>query len=140
MHEGTLNYEIRLLRNVMNHNSRKSNIPLSNHSTTSIQQNSHDIKETKNCLLKGSTVFRKTKCEVTCSNTSSLSHKQKQMSRLKVRTEKSAIILGLIVVLFIFTHCYRIALKIYEVALPSSNTTKHFQVCFALKRYTITNS
>ena len=135
MHEGTLNHEIRLLRKVMNHNSTKSNFPLSNHSTTSIQQNAHKIKETKNCLRKEKTVFRRTKSEETCSNT--CSHKQRQISRLKVRTEKSAIILGLIVVLFIFTHCYRIALKIYEVALPSSNTTEHFQVCFALRRYTV---
>ena len=121
----------------MNQNSKKSKLPLSNHSSVLIQQNSHKIKETKNCRSKGKTVFKRTKSEETCSNTSSLSHKQLQMSRLKVRTEKSAIILGLIVVLFIFTHCYRIALKIYEVALPNSNTTEHFQVCFALKRYKI---
>ena len=60
---------------------------------------------------------------------------RQQLSRLKVRTEKSATILGLIVVLFIFTHCYRMALKVYEVALPSLNTTEHFKTCFILKRY-----
>ena len=121
----------------MNQNSRKSKFPLSNHSSSLLQQNSDKTKEMKNCPIKAKKVFRRTKSEETCSNTSSSSHKQLQMSRLKVRTEKSAIILGLIVVLFIFTHCYRIAMKIYEVALPSSNTTEHFQVCFALRRYTI---
>ena len=133
-HEEILNNEIRLLRKVMNQNSRKSNFPLSNPSPTLIRQNSQKTNEMKNCLIKGKTVFRRAKSEEACSNNSSLSHNQLQMSRLKVRTEKSAIILGLIVVLFIFTHCYRIAMKIYEVALPSSNTTEHFQVCFALRR------
>ena len=60
---------------------------------------------------------------------------QQQLSRLKVRTEKSAAILGLIVILFIFTHCYRMALKVYEVALPNQNTIEHFKTCFILKRY-----
>ena len=60
---------------------------------------------------------------------------RQQLSRLKVRTEKSAAILGLIVILFIFTHCYRMALKVYEVALPNQNTIEHFKTCFILKRY-----
>ena len=64
---------------------------------------------------------------------------RQQLSRLKVRTEKSAAILGLIVILFIFTHCYRMALKVYEVALPSQNTIEHFKTCFILKRLSFYN-
>ena len=139
MHEGTLDDEIRLLRKVIQHNSRKSNFPLSNHSPTYIEQNSDEIKATNNCLSQRKPFFQRAKPNGICNNVPSLSNKQQKMSRLKVRTDKSAIILGLIVVLFIFTHCYRIALKIYEVALPNSNTTEHFKVCFALKRYPIIN-
>ena len=68
-------------------------------------------------------------------NLNSGEKKHQQSTKLKVRTEKSAIILGLIVVLFLFTHSYRMIIKIYEVALPNSNTTENFKICFTLKRY-----
>ena len=58
----------------------------------------------------------------------------KQSTKLKVRTHKSAIVLALIVILFIITHSYRMALKIYEVALPELNTIERFKLCFSLKR------
>lgn len=59
---------------------------------------------------------------------------RRQSTKLKIRTEKSALMLGLIVILFIFTHSYRMALKVYEVALPNINTIERFELCFALKR------
>ena len=59
---------------------------------------------------------------------------RRQSTKLKIRTEKSALMLGLIVILFIFTHSYRMALKVYEVALPDMNTIERFELCFALKR------
>jgi hypothetical protein len=62
------------------------------------------------------------------------SESPKQSTKLKVRTEKSAVILALIVILFLFTHSYRMALKVYEVALPSTNTIERFKLCFSLKR------
>ena len=55
-------------------------------------------------------------------------------SRFKVRTERSAKILGSIVVLFILTHCYRMALKIYELSSPNAHTIEGFQTCYSLKR------
>ena len=55
-------------------------------------------------------------------------------TKLKVRTDKSALILVTIVVLFIITHCYRLALKIYEVASPSAHTMESFEICYSLGR------
>ena len=136
-HEGNLNDEIRLFRKVIHHNSKNSKFRPCNPSPALLQQNSDKTKATKGCSLKNKRVHRRTKSEETSNNALSSNPKQQKMSRLKVRTDKSAITLGLIVILFIFTHCYRMAMKIYEVALPSLNTTEHFKVCFVLRRYTI---
>ena len=62
-------------------------------------------------------------------------HRGKQSSKLKVRTEKSAVVFTLVVILFLLTHSYRMALKIYEVALPNSFSVERFKLCFSLKRY-----
>ena len=62
---------------------------------------------------------------------------KKEMSKskkLKVRTDRSAVVLVTIVILFMVTHCYRLALKIYEVASPNTQTMENFKMCFALKR------
>jgi hypothetical protein len=66
--------------------------------------------------------------------TTKTSQSPKQSTRLKVRTEKTAVILALIVILFLFTHGYRMALKLYEAALPNTNTIARFKLCFSLKR------
>ena len=58
----------------------------------------------------------------------------KQSTKLKVRTEKSAVVFTLVVILFLLTHSYRIALKIYEVALPNSFSVERFKLCFSLQR------
>jgi hypothetical protein len=58
----------------------------------------------------------------------------KQPTKLKVRTERSAMMLGLIVLLFIFTHSYRIALKVYDVTSPNAHTMEKFKICYALRR------
>ena len=55
-------------------------------------------------------------------------------TRLKVRKDRSAAVLVSIVILFLITHCYRLALKIYEVALPNTHTMEEFETCFSLKR------
>ena len=60
--------------------------------------------------------------------------KTKPSMILKVRTEKSAIVFALIVTLFLLTHSYRMALKVYEVALPNSFSVETFKMCFSLKR------
>ena len=58
----------------------------------------------------------------------------KQPMKLKVRTEKSVIVFALIVTLFLLTHSYRMALKVYEVAMPNSFSVETFELCFSLKR------
>ena len=58
----------------------------------------------------------------------------KQPMKLKVRTEKSAIVFASIVTLFLLTHSYRMALKVYEVALPNSFSVETFEMCFSLQR------
>ena len=55
-------------------------------------------------------------------------------ARLKMRVDKSLKILVSIVILFLVTHGYRLALKIYEVSSPSTNTMETFKICFALNR------
>ena len=55
-------------------------------------------------------------------------------TKLKVRTDRSAMVLVSIVILFVLTHSYRIALKVYEVASPNAHTIEKFKICFALKR------
>ena len=58
----------------------------------------------------------------------------KQSTKLKVRTDKSAVVFTLVVILFLLTHSYRIALKMYEVALPNSFSVERFKLCFSLQR------
>ena len=65
---------------------------------------------------------------------SNSSPRLKQPMKLKVRSEKSAIVFALIVTLFLLTHSYRMALKVYEVALPNSFSVETFKMCFSLKR------
>ena len=65
---------------------------------------------------------------------SSKNRSVKQPTKLKVRTEKSAVVFALVVILFLLTHSYRMALKVYEVALPNSFSIERFKMCFFLKR------
>ena len=58
----------------------------------------------------------------------------KQSKKLKVRTDKSAVVFTLVVILFLLTHSFRIALKLYEVALPNSFSVERFKLCFSLQR------
>ena len=65
---------------------------------------------------------------------SSINESTLQSTKLKVRTDRSAMVLVSIVILFLLTHSYRIALKVYEVASPNAHTIEKFKICFALKR------
>lgn len=58
-------------------------------------------------------------------------------TKLKIRTDKTAKVLVSIVILFMVTHCYRIALKIYESSFPSTSNIDSFKICFNLKRYVL---
>ena len=63
------------------------------------------------------------------------SHTTKNVSnRLEMRTHKSATVLISVVILFLLTHCYRIALKVFEVSTPNTNTMETFMMCFAKNR------
>ena len=52
----------------------------------------------------------------------------------RIRMDKSTIILITIVVLFFITHCCRLALKLYDVFLPGSQTYENFDHCLGLGR------
>ena len=52
----------------------------------------------------------------------------------QIPAEKSSMILVTIVLLFIVTHSYRLALKLYEVSNPDKNTYENFQKCYAIGR------
>ena len=62
------------------------------------------------------------------------SRNKKLSTKLKVRTEKSAIVFALMVILFLLTHSYRMALKVYEVLMPNSFSVENVEMCFSLKR------
>ena len=53
---------------------------------------------------------------------------------LQLPTEKSTLILVSIVLLFIITHSYRLALKMYEVLMPQGNTFESFKKCQSIGR------
>ena len=53
-----------------------------------------------------------------------------QSSKLNVRLDRSAMILASIVILFILTHSYRMALKTYEILSPNAHTIEKFNICF----------
>ena len=48
--------------------------------------------------------------------------------------ENTELVLLAIVLLFILTHSFRLAIKIYEVILPNGNTSEHFEECYSLGR------
>jgi hypothetical protein len=54
--------------------------------------------------------------------------------RKKITTEKTTLILIAIVVLFLLTHSYRLAIRFYEVVMPQSNTSDNFEYCYSLGR------
>ena len=54
--------------------------------------------------------------------------------RRKISTEKTTLILISIVVLFLLTHSYRLAIKFYEALIPHSNTEDSFEQCYSLGR------
>ena len=48
--------------------------------------------------------------------------------------EKRCSMLVSIVLLFILTHSFRLAIKIYEVLLPNSNTSRNYDRCYIIGR------
>ena len=52
----------------------------------------------------------------------------------QTHAEKSSLILVSIVLLFITTHSYRIALKMYDVLMPQRNTMENCQRCISVGR------
>ena len=65
-----------------------------------------------------------------------LRNSQKDSSKITemIPAEKSSLILVAIVLLFILTHSYRLALKVYEVLMPQGNTFENFKRCFSIGR------
>ena len=48
--------------------------------------------------------------------------------------ENTRLVLAAIVFLFILTHSFRLAFKMYEILLPRGNTADHFEQCYRLGR------
>ena len=48
--------------------------------------------------------------------------------------ENTRIVLLAIVFLFILSHSFRLAFKMYEILLPRGNTADHFEQCYRLGR------
>ena len=97
------------------------------------------IEETKYSFIKKSTAtqsFRRFRRLTRCKALSRGKDikEVKKSKKFKVRTDKSAVVLVSIVIMFLITHCYRLALKVYEVASPNAQTMETFKICFNLKR------
>ena len=97
------------------------------------------IEETKSSFIRKSTntksfrVFRRFRRCKAVKRSKEIKEITKS-KKLKVRSDRSAAILVSIVIMFLITHCYRLAVKVYEVASPNAQTIETFQACFNLKR------
>ena len=87
--------------------------------------NDHEI--VKN-LLDGNT--SNTKSSLTTNNSLMPEKLAPPASKLNVRLDRSAMLLTSIVILFILTHSYRMALKSYEILSPNTHTIENFNICF----------
>ena len=97
------------------------------------------IEETKSSLIKTSTAIKSFRAIRRLTRCKALKRSKdikevRKSQKLKVRTDRSAVVLVSIVILFLITHCYRLALKVYEVASPNAQTMETFKICFNLKR------
>lgn len=74
------------------------------------------------------------KCE--SSKASQIQHRLSLTGQFQFRKkkEKSTAVLVSIVVLFVFCHIYRLSLKIYEFAKPSSHVMDSFTYCYQQSR------
>ena len=68
-----------------------------------------------------------------CSNPQNIPN-ESVIADVQIPTEKSTLILVAIVLLFILTHSFRLALKMYEVLMPHGNTLESFERCLSVGR------
>ena len=54
---------------------------------------------------------------------------RKMSNHFKQRTEKSGLVLGSIVLTFLFCHTFRLVIQVYEVTHPSGSTAERFMFC-----------
>ena len=54
---------------------------------------------------------------------------RKMSTHFKQRTEKSGLVLGSIVLTFLFCHTFRLVIQVYEVTHPSGSTAERFMLC-----------
>ena len=121
---------------------RRNSLHLVNHSPPNQISNLHLRKSIS--LLDNSTNLTQSKIIKNNATTSLLAEESRSMyfhrqscqnsCRKKITTEKTSFILIAIVVLFLLTHSYRLAIKFYEALMPQSNTAETFDFCFSLGR------
>ena len=59
---------------------------------------------------------------------------KKIMDKKEHKKHNTCFVLLAIVFLFILTHSFRLAFRIYEILLPRGNTAAHFEQCYRLGR------
>ena len=55
---------------------------------------------------------------------------RKMSTHFKQRTEKSGLVLGSIVLTFLFCHTFRLVIQVYEVTHPSGSTAERHALCY----------
>ena len=55
---------------------------------------------------------------------------RKMSTHFKQRTEKSGLVLGSIVLTFLFCHTFRLVIQVYEVTHPSGSTAERHTFCY----------
>ena len=85
-----------------------------------------------NQRLKSNSISTPRSCN--CENLKAVPTENNTATDWHVPSEKSSMILVAIVLLFVVTHSYRLALKVYEVVIPQGNTFENFKRCFAVGR------
>ena len=55
---------------------------------------------------------------------------RKMSTHFKQRTEKSGLVLGSIVLTFLFCHTFRLVIQVYEVTHPNVSTAERYAYCY----------
>ena len=63
-----------------------------------------------------------------------ISRRKDDSIRLRKSKEMSSYMLLSIVLLFILTHSFRLAFRIYEIVMPNGNTSENFVRCYNIGR------
>ena len=78
--------------------------------------------------------IRTSKRSFKCKTKDMNSSKRNTLATVHESKEKTYYMLLAIVLLFILTHSFRLAVKVYEIVMPNANTHENFEACYIIGR------